>query len=131
MRLKHWNPEKYDSEFMGITMKKLREAAEVVAAAARNSCPVGTISRPVYKSGRYAGKSWTARVPESLRKSIRVTELKEAAGGIQAARLRNVRVYAGHYNVAYARIVENNTGFLKKALSRSKGQIRNILEDGK
>ena len=129
MRIQNFNPEKYDGEFIGISMEKLREAAEVVASAARRIVKVGTITRPVYKSGKYAGKAWTARVPGSLRDSIRVTELRSS--GVKAAQFRNVRVYAGNYKVIYAAMVEKNTGFMKKALRRSKAQIRTILEGGR
>jgi len=130
MRVSNWNPQQYDREFMDAGMDRLRKAAEVIADDARRNCPVGTVSYPIYKSGPYAGKSWTARDAGALKKTIRVTEKKEEFGH-EIARIRNIRVYAGNYNVYYARIVEYaGKRFLRPALNKSKSVIRNILENG-
>jgi hypothetical protein len=130
MRVSNWNPEKFDQEFANASMVRLRKAAEVIAGKARSKCPVGTISRPVAQKGKYAGKSWTARKPGALKKTIRVVEKHDQHGKPIAAG-RDIRVYAGNYDVYYAKIVEyKNKAFLRPALNASKGEIRNILENG-
>lgn len=129
MRVSNWNPQKYDGEIMAASMERLRRAAELVANRARGKCPVGTVSRPIYKTGPYAGQPWTARDAGALYRSIRVVEKKES--GAQIARARNVRVYAGNYLVYYAKIVEyGGKQFLRPALNQSKADIKNILENG-
>jgi HK97 gp10 family phage protein len=129
MRVSNWNPQKYDQEFMSASMERLKKAAEVVAEKARQKCPVGTISRPIYGEGQYAGKPYTAREPGALKKTIRVVELK-------GSKARNIRVYAGNYDIFYARFVEYGTAktaarpYLRPALTGSRTEIRAILENG-
>ncbi len=110
-------------------MDRLRAAAGVVAASARARCPVGTVSRPVYKRGPYAGQPWTARDAGALKKTIRVVE-KHDVSGAAILESRNVRVYAGNYIVYYAKIVEYTRAYLRPALNASKGAIRSIIENG-
>jgi len=130
MRVSNWNPQKFDGEIMAASMERLRKAAELVAQRARGKCPVGTISRPIYKRGPYAGQPWTARDAGALKKTIRVVEKKNNFG-VEIAGSRNVRVYAGNYLVYYAKIVEYaGKKFLRPALNSSKVEIRNILENG-
>jgi hypothetical protein len=130
MRVSNWKPQQYDSEFINAGMGRLRKAAEVVAAKARSRCPVGTISRPVYKRGPYAGKPWTAREAGALKKTIRVVEKHEKFAG-EIAKIRDVRVYAGNFLVYYAKVVEfAGKKFLRPALNDSKTEIRAILENG-
>lgn len=129
MRVSNWNPQAFDGEFLNASMERLRAAAEVVATKARIRCPVGTISRPIYKTGKYAGQPWTARDAGALKKTIRVVEKRETGTAIM--KTRNIRVYAGNYLVYYAQIVEyNGRQFLRPALNSSKAEIRNILENG-
>ena len=129
MRVSNWNPQKYNQEFINVSMKRLKKAANVVADAARVGCPIGTISRPIYKTGPYAGQPWTARDAGALKKSIRVVEKK--GSGILMAQFRNIRIYAGHYLAYYASIVEyTGKHFLRPALNKSKSRIKDILENG-
>lgn len=130
MRVSNWQPHKYDGEFANATMERLRSAAEVVASAARSRCPVGTVSRPMYKTGAYAGQPWTARDAGALKKTIRVVEKKGPDEGAVVFEDRNVRVYAGNYLRYYAKIVEYTKPFLRPALAASKGTIKSILENG-
>lgn len=130
MRVENWNPQRYDGEFLEAGMDRLRKAADVVAERARTNCPVGTVSRPVYRSGPYAGQPWTARDAGALKRTIRVVE-KHQSFGTELARARNVRVYAGNFLVYYARIVEYaGRKFLRPAFEGSRSEIRNILENG-
>ena len=115
-----------DETFENVAIERLLEAAEVVADAARRNCPVGTISRPIYKRGPYAGQNWTARDAGMLRRSIRVVR-KKTPSGKAFSRKRDVRVYAGHYLAYYAAIVEHSRPFMRPALAQSEGEIKSIL----
>lgn len=126
MRVENWKPESVDEIFENATVERLLEAAEVVASAARGKCPVGTISRPIYKKGKYAGQPWTKRDAGALKKTIRITQ-KHSKSGIPLSRKRNVRVYAGNYLVYYASIVEHTTPFLRSALNNSITKIKSVL----
>jgi hypothetical protein len=127
MRVDNWNPNVMDQTFEDVAVERLVEAAEVVASNARSKCPVGTISRPIYKRGPYAGQPWTARDAGALKKTIRVRQ-KLSKSGKPLARKRNVRVYAGNFLVYYASIVEHaGKQFLRPALSQSTSQIKSIL----
>jgi hypothetical protein len=129
MRVSNWNPQQFDGEFMNASMERLKAAAEVIASKARAKCPVGTISRPIYKTGKYAGQPWTARDAGALKKTIRVVEKKEK--GTEIMKGRNIRIYAGNFLRYYAQIVEyNGRAFMRPALNSSKGEIRSILENG-
>lgn len=129
MRVENWNPGIFDQEIIGASMERLEAAAEVVAAKARTDCPVGTLSRPIYRRGSYKGETWTKRDAGALKKTIRVTKKEEE--GIVIAKFRNVWIMAGNYNVYYARIVEYyGKSFLRNALINSIPEIKSILENG-
>jgi len=126
MRVENWNPNVMDQEFENVAIERLVGAAEVVANSARRKCPEGTISRPMYKSGPYAGQDWTARDAGQLKKSVRVVR-KKTKSGKAFSRKRNVRVYAGTKKAYYASIVEYSKPFMRPALAQSIAEIRNIL----
>ena len=126
MRVENWNPNAMDETFENVAIDRLVEAAEVVASAARRRCPVGTISRPIYKRGRYAGQPWTSRDGGRLKKSIRVVR-KKTKSGKAFSRKRDVRVYTGHYMAYYARIVEFSKPFMRPALNESIPEIKSII----
>jgi hypothetical protein len=126
MRVENWNPNRYDQEFENVAIGRLVEAAEEVAGAARDICPVGTTDRPMYKTGMYAGKEWTKRDGGGLKRSIRVTRLKTQSGKAFSKK-RNVRVYAGNYWAYYAQIVEFYTPFMRRALVSSLGAVKAII----
>lgn len=126
MRIESWNPNVADQAFEDVAIERLVEAAEVVASAARTKCPVGTVSRPIAKRGRYAGQDWTSRDAGRLKKSIRVTRQKNKSGKA-FAKARNVRVYAGHYMAWYAQIVEFYKPFMRPALASSLSTVKSII----
>ena len=126
MRVEAWNPNVMDQTFEAVAVERLVEAAEVVADAARNRCPSGTVSRPIYRRGPYAGQAWTARDAGALKKSIRVVR-KRTRSGKAFSRKRDVRVYAGHYLAYYARIVEFSRPFMRPALEGALPSVRSIL----
>ena len=122
MRVANWHPEIYDQEIIGASMQRLKKAAEVVADKARSKVPVGNISRPIYKAGKYAGASWTKRVPGSLKKTIRVVEKPG---------VNNIWIMAGNRDIFYAKVVEAVVRkYLKPALNQSKSRIIEILRNG-
>ena len=126
MRVENFNPNAFDESFENVAIERLVDAAEVVANSARQKCPVGTVSRPMYKRGPYAGKTWTSRDKGRLKKSIRVVRLKTKSGKAFSKK-RNVRVYAGHFTAYYAKIVEHTKPFMRPALASSLGEVKNII----
>lgn len=125
-RVELWNPNKFDESFEDIAISRMIKAAELVAAKARRSCPVGTTKRPIYSSGKYAGLKWTSRDGGRLKKSIRVVR-KRTKSGRAFSRKRNVRVYIGNYLAYYASIVEHNKPFMRPAFYSSIPEIRAII----
>ncbi len=127
MKVENWNPNVMDETFENVAIERLVEAAGVVRDSAKQKCPVGTISRPIYKTGRYAGQKWTARDAGQLKKSIRVVQ-KKSKSGKPLTKKKNVRVYSGNFLAFYAKIVEfNQRAYLRPALNSSIPEIKNIL----
>ena len=121
-KIAFWDPKPLHKEVMRNGMKRLEKSGEVVKRKARSKCPVGTLSRPMYKTGRYAGQFWTARDAGALKKSIRVVK--------KHGRDLNIRIYAGTKKVYYAQIVEFYTPYLRPALNASKSSIKSIMRNG-
>lgn len=134
MRAVNWNWDEADRMVAKASIERVRKAAEVVADRARRECPVGTISRPMYKTGPYAGQSWTARDRGSLVRSIRVVEKHEEKWGyaFKAFGMTHglIRVYAGNFLAFYARIVEYSNPFMRRALWGTHAEVKKILENG-
>lgn len=126
MRVEKWNPNVMDQSFEDVAVDRLMEAAEVVADAVRRRCPIGKVSRPIYRTGPYAGQTWTARDGGMLKRSIRVTQ-KKSKSGKPLNRKRNVRVYAGHFLAYYASIVEHSKPFMRPALYESMQQVKTVV----
>lgn len=127
MRVEVWNPSAMDETFENVAIERLVEAAGVVATHARQKCPVGTVSRPIYKTGRYAGKLWTSRDAGRLKKSIRIVR-KKTKSGKAFSKKRDVRVYAGSYLTDYTYAVEyGGKAFLRPALTESISEIKSII----
>ena len=116
--------------------KRLVKAARIIKAAVRRRCPVGTISRPMYRKGPYRGQPWTSTDKGRLRKSVRIVERDEEKYGFQLAQFKSlghygsVRVYVGHYLAWYAQIVEFYTPFIRPAVAEREHMVKSILEDG-
>jgi len=121
MRVAEWNPQKANPEIMNASVDVLERVAEMIADSARGNVPVG---KDVISS-----RKWVAREAGALRKSIRVVRLRNSNA-------RNVRVYAGSYDVFYARFVEKGTvkmqarRFLEKALRTSRARAKAMLLGG-
>jgi len=136
MRVEYWDATGLDKIVTETGIRRVRKAAKVIADAARRKCPVGTISRPMYKTGRYHDKPWTARDAGQLKKSVRVVERHAEKYGFELAQFEtlghygSVRVYAGNFLAYYASIVEFNTPFMRPALMETRSEVKRILEDG-
>jgi len=113
-----WDSKKIENAIMKENVGKLKSAGDVIAGKARAKCRVGTISRPMYQKGRYAGQYWTARDAGALKKTIRV---------VQKEGKKDVWIIAGNKKVYYARIVEFYTPFMRPALRSSIRKIKTIL----
>lgn len=112
------------------SIARLRKAAKVVAKAVRRECPVGTVTRPPY----VGQPLYTRRIPGSLKKTIRIVELKEERWGFAIKELGItkglVRVYAGNWLAYYAQMVEYYTPFMRPAVEETKSEVRSIIENG-
>ena len=128
MRIDSFNPQKFDRQFDDVTRDRLMKAAKVVKAAVRRRCPVSTLTRPMYRSGPYAGAEWTKRDGGALRKSVRVVELKTKTGRI--SKKKNVRVYCGNYFAYYADIVEFSRPFMRPAWAETQHIVESIIGIG-
>lgn len=126
MRIENWNPSAADQSFEDVAVERLVNAAEILAKNVRRRCPVGTVSRPMYKTGPYANQPWTARDAGQLKRSIRVTQ-KKSKSGKPLFRKRNVRVYAGHFLAYYSRIVEYSKPFMRPALTESHSAMKDAI----
>ena len=126
MRVAFFEPQKFDTELKGIALKRLKAAAEEIEKEAINECPVGTISRPMYKTGKYAGQKWTSRDGGRLKGSIR-TVVPHNIGAGRFGHGVNIRVYAGHYMAWYAAIVEFDKHFMRKSKNRAMGRVKKAL----
>ena len=122
-----------DATFEGIAVERLVKAAKVVRAAAKRrlSGQIGRgattgISRPVYRSGDYAGAFWTARDFGEMLKSVRVVRQKTKSGKALSKK-RNVRVYVGHKKAFYANIFEFYRPFIRPAFEESIPAIKTLL----
>jgi len=126
MRVENWKPDLMDETFEKVTIERLVEAAEVVKKTAKSKVRIGTITRPVYKTGAKAGKLYTSREPERLKKSIRVVRQK-TKGGKAFSKKRNVRIYAGHRMTDYHFVLEFYHPFLRNSLAECVPEIKSIL----
>lgn len=126
MRVESFNPNKYDQIFEDICIDRLVNGAEVIANKASSVCKTGTVTRPMYKTGKYAGQSWTSRDGGRLKKSIRVVR-KKTKSGKAFSKKRNVRVYIGNYFAYYARIVEHDKPFLRPSFYSSLPTVKAII----
>ena len=123
MRVANWKPNKYDTQIYGNAMDRLEKAGNAIAEKARAKCPVGTISRPMYKTGYYANQPWTVRDVGALKETIRVVRK-------YGDPTHDVWVMAGNKVTYYAQIVEFYTPFLRPAFNGSKSEIKTIISNG-
>jgi len=86
-------------------------------------------SRPMYESGDYAGKWWTARDAGELLKSIRVVKKFDSIH-------RNIWIVVGNSKAYYAAIFEYATDpkrghkFYRPALASARPTMKSVIENG-
>ena len=134
MRIEGFNPNRMDQTFEDVAVERLVEAAYVIRDSVRRRCPVGTVSRPMYKTGPYAESPWTSRDNGRLKKSVRVTRQRTKVRKALSKK-RNVRVYAGSFptgiqddsDAYYAPIVEYYSPFMRPGMASVLGQVKEII----
>lgn len=115
-----WNPNLAEEFIFANAAAKLDKIAGIMAEEVKKSVPEGEVTRPVYQSGPYAGKYWTARESGSLKKSVRVTKRGEG-------RAHNTWVMVGHTKAYYGKIREFKKPYFRPAVTRSKAKITRML----
>lgn len=134
MRVKGWNPNVIADLVNEAMPERVEEAAHALADAIRGVTKVGTVTRPMYRRGPYAGQFWTARDGGELKHSVRVVKgEKKRAGkrdGALVWRIGDFRVYIGNAKAFYAQIVEYKTPFIRPTFERMLGRLKNILGAG-
>lgn len=102
-----WYADELVTEVEWATAKAMAKGANIVAKEARRLAPEGDIDRKAYKTGKYAGKPWTARRTGTLRKNIYT---KRAKRKVINGKWRNLprkwityQVLAGSVSAYYAR----------------------------
>jgi hypothetical protein len=118
-----WNPKLAEHEIMGNAMKRLEKVAEMMVSAVKVVTPEGTESRPMYTRGQYAEKWWTARDAGALKASVR-SIVKNSDND------RNAWIMCGNKKAYYAKIVEHDKPFFRKAINKAKGKAKIILAGG-
>ncbi len=138
MRLVGWRIPEMIEEYKETALKAARGVMDAVVEDAVNLAPKGTITREgkwqgttiafTPKTGRgknkpvsFEAKVWLGRIPGTLKESIRVVEKQD--------RPYNLRVYAGHRKVGYARFVEKGVvhaekqPYLRPAFNKYRGGV--------
>jgi hypothetical protein len=134
MRVEYWNPEAGYKEFSHISHERLMKAAKVIKRTIQRRLisQIGKgkttgINRPVYLTGKYAGKPWTAREAGTMLKSVRIVEREESFGTSNLDIADNVRIYTGHYMAFYANIFEAYRPFMRPAMEESLPKVKQIM----
>jgi len=122
-----------DEVVMKEAMRRLEAAGEVLAAKIRSNLQAQiknpNYSRPPYKTGKYAGKWWTARDAGELLRSVRVVTKKDSAH-------RNVWIITGNSKAYYSAAYEYSTDpargkkFYRPALASSRSKMKSVIENG-
>jgi len=86
-------------------------------------------SRPPYKTGKYAGKWWTARDAGELLRSVRVVTKKDSTH-------RNIWIIVGNSKAYYSAMFEYATDpkrgkkFYRPALASARPAMKSVIENG-
>ena len=125
-----WHGTRIFKEVEDAVLGNEKSSAERIFRDAKRNCPVGEWERSVSGGPKHGGKSWTARKPGTLKKSIELHKSKFKDGGYI--------VGAGNFDVFYASFVElgipahgiPKKSFLRGALKKEKGRFwRNLNRD--
>jgi hypothetical protein len=130
-----WNTKEFEFACIGATMDRLESAAKIVRDQAK-----GILSKKLqgkwtehgpYKSGDYAGATWTARYKKEMVNTVRVVKKQDISS-------RNVWIMAGNYNTWWAIQMEYGRGdwkgrqrsFLRPALKGAAAAMKSVIENG-
>lgn len=132
-RVTYWNPDLAKEIVTGQAMIRLRKAGELLKDNVKSKLTSviknPDYNRPVYKTGKNAGKWWTSRVATELRESCRVVEKNDKIHN-------NILVICGHSKAYWAAMFEyaatpaRGTKFFRPAISQSRSKMKDILENG-
>lgn len=139
MRVTFWNPKLADVDVIPSAMLRLELAGNILAdrtrqnlrALIRRPGMVGryALNRPVYRRGKYAGRSWTARQAGDLLASVRVVKH-------YSSNIRNIWVMVGNKKVYYGLPFEYATRpaygrpFFRPAIESSRALMKSVIEGG-
>jgi hypothetical protein len=122
-----------DEVVMAEAMRRLQVAGEILAEKIRSNLRSQiknpNYSRPPYKTGRYAGKWWTARDAGELLKSVRTVTRNDSIH-------RNIWIICGNSKAYYSAIYEYATDpkrgkkFYRPALAASRSKMKSVIENG-
>ena len=127
-RLVNFKLEKYDQQFMRAGLDRMERAmGELQMQAVLKIVKSYDNRRPVYKTGKDAGKIYTARDYDIMAKTIRVVRRDDK---------KDVRLYVGNFKTWWAVQMEYGRGawkggpkpFLRPAITASRGKMQMILE---
>lgn len=126
MKVVYWN-RGVDESILQASETRLNAAANVLAdeikSKLRSVAPMPQ-SRPVYKTGPYAGEAWTAREAGALLSTVRVVQ--------KHSNKTNFWVVVGSYRAYYAQIFENaklkGRKFFRPALRSARPKMKAVLE---
>ena len=130
----NWNTAAFEKECIDVTMDLLMVAATlIVGDAKRILASKGNkgFNRPVYQSGAYPGRSWTARQAGAMVKTIRAVRKRGDTS-------RNVWIMAGNYVTWWALQLEYGRGawkgraksFLRPAMANAPKHLQSVLAAG-
>jgi hypothetical protein len=134
-----WNPNTVNQRVEHIAVERLADAAKILKKSMKRHLSgqfnIGwnnpkhrrfKVSRPVYKSGDYAGANWTSRDVGRLMNSVRVVR-KLTPVTKALSKKRNVQVKVGHYTAFYADIFEFYLPFARPAVAESIPKMKSAL----
>lgn len=150
-RMVNWDTEAFQAACIGVTMDRLEAAARIIAEdMKRILAPQLTGMQKItgkdstqyipweehgpYKTGKYAGKGWTAREKKAMLRSIRVARKKDSTS-------RDIRIVAGYWGDLsswWALQLEYGRGewkggrksFMRPAMAKAGAVIQTCLESG-
>ena len=127
-----------DEVVMTEAMRRITLAANVLASKIESNLQAiisrrgsKDYTRPVYASGKHAGKWWTARDAGELLKSVRVVKKEEID-----PKDRNIWVIVGNSKAYWAAIYEYATDpkkggkFYRPALASARPIMKSVIENG-
>lgn len=136
MRVTYIHKEPASEIVMAEAQRRLMKAANILKDNVRSNLKAviknPNYSRPVYKTGKYAGKWWTARDANELLNSVRIVQKNT---DIERGH-RNIWIMCGHSKAYWAAMFEFATDpkrgkkFFRPAIASSRPKMKSVLENG-